>query len=139
MLRNIKTKYGQMYYYKNDRFIGSSLEYYGEYTGLEIDYVKPYIQDDDIIIDIGPEGGTQFFMAEAVYSVQIKPIGRAYTFAEAGGVRRPIPNTSQHRQDTDFSIGIGFLLFNRIDVSFGITTGTVIVKSYRFGGINIDL
>jgi outer membrane protein assembly factor BamA len=89
--------------------------------------------------DIGPEGGTQFFMAEAVYSVQIKPIGRAYTFAEAGGVRRPIPNTSQHRQDTDFSIGIGFLLFNRIDVSFGITTGTVIVKSHRFGGINIDL
>ncbi|MFT5366113.1 MAG: outer membrane protein assembly factor BamA [Candidatus Latescibacterota bacterium] len=89
--------------------------------------------------DIGPEGGTHFFMAEAVYSVHIKPLGRAYTFAEAGGLRRPIPNTRIHREDTDFSVGIGFLLFNRVDISFGITTGTVIVKSHKFGGINIDL
>ena len=58
MLRNIKTKYGQMYYYKNDKFIGASLEYYGEYTGLEIDYIKSYIQDNDIIIDIGANIGT---------------------------------------------------------------------------------
>lgn len=87
--------------------------------------------------DIGPEGGTQFFMAEAIYSAQLKPLGRAYTFAEAGGVRRPILNT--HREDIDFSVGIGFLLFNRIDISFGISTGTLIVKSHRFGGINIDL
>ena len=89
--------------------------------------------------DIGPEGGSQFFMAEAVYGIQIKPLGRAYTFAEAGGVRRPIPNTSIHREDIDYAVGIGFLLFNRIDISFGISTGTVIVKSHRFGGINIDL
>lgn len=89
--------------------------------------------------DIGPEGGSQFFMAEGVYSIHIKPLGRAYTFAEAGGVRRPIPNTSTHREDIDFSVGVGFLLFNRIDISFGISTGTLIVKSHRFGGINIDL
>ncbi|MBT3605917.1 MAG: BamA/TamA family outer membrane protein [Candidatus Latescibacteria bacterium] len=89
--------------------------------------------------DIGPEGGTQFFMAEALYHLRIKPLGSAYAFAEAGGLRRPIPNTNRHQEDTDFSVGIGFLLFNRIDISFGISTGTVIVKSHRFGGINIDL
>jgi len=87
--------------------------------------------------DIGPEGGNQFFMAEAVYGVDLKPLGRAYLFVEAGGVRRPL--ISANREDTDFAVGIGFLLFNRIDISFGISTGTLIVKSHRFGGINIDL
>jgi len=87
--------------------------------------------------DIGPEGGTAFFMAESVYSVQIKPIGRVYTFAESGGVRRPINGI--HRKDIDFAIGMGLLLFNRIDISYGISTGTLIVKSHHFGGIKIGL
>jgi outer membrane protein assembly factor BamA len=89
--------------------------------------------------DIGPEGGTQFFTVEAIYNIHIKPLGLAYAFAESGGLRRPVPNTNLHREDTDISFGIGFLLFNRIDISYGISTGTVIVKSHKFGGINIDL
>ena len=107
-------------------------------------YERFYLDDENQLRgvdrrDIGPEGGTQFFMTEAIYSLQIKPIGRAYAFAEAGGVRRPIPATNLNREDTDFSLGIGFLLFNRIDISFGISTGTLIVKSHRFGGIKLGL
>ncbi|MDA0711565.1 MAG: BamA/TamA family outer membrane protein [bacterium] len=89
--------------------------------------------------DIGPEGGTQFFTAEAVYSIQIRPLGNAYGFVESGGVRRRLAGTKTPRRELDFSVGMGFLMFNRIDISFGISTGTVIVKSHRFGGINIDL
>jgi len=58
MLAKADTKYGEMHYYKNDKFIGASLELYGEYTGLEIDYIKPYIHEDDIILDVGANIGT---------------------------------------------------------------------------------
>lgn len=87
--------------------------------------------------DIGPEGGTQFYMAEGVYSVRIRPMGRIYAFVESGGVRRPIGDINH--VDAGMAVGIGLLLFNRVDISFGISTGTLIVKSHRFGGIQIGL
>jgi hypothetical protein len=37
------------------------------------------------------------------------------------------------------TVGVGILLFNRIDISLGLTSGTLIVKSHRFGGINVGL
>lgn len=58
LVRKTNTRYGDMYYYANDQFIGASLEYYGEYTNLEIDYVKQFINEDDVIIDIGANIGT---------------------------------------------------------------------------------
>ena len=86
---------------------------------------------------IGPEGGTLFFVAEALYAVAIKPLGRIYAFAESGGVCRFVNDNS--RRDAGTAIGVGLLLFNRIDISFGINTGTLIVKSHRFGGIKFGL
>ena len=86
---------------------------------------------------IGPEGGTQFFTAEAIYAIDLKTLGRAYVFAESGGVRRTIGTI--RRNDADAAFGLGFLLFNRVDISFGISTGTLIVKSHRFGGIRLGL
>ena len=87
--------------------------------------------------DIGPEGGTAFFMVESLYAIQINPLGRVYAFAESGGVRRPI--NGARRADIDVAVGLGLLLFNRIDISYGISTGTLIVKSHHFGGIKIGL
>ncbi len=86
---------------------------------------------------IGPEGGTQFITVEGVYSIPFKPLGRIYLFAEGASLRRSINGLK--RQDTDGALGVGILLFNRIDISLGISTGTLIVKSHRFGGINVGL
>lgn len=86
---------------------------------------------------IGPEGGTLFFAAEALYVIDIKSLGRAYAFAESGGVCRFVDGDS--RRDAGAAFGVGLLLFNRIDISFGINTGTLIVKSHRFGGIALGL
>ena len=86
---------------------------------------------------IGPEGGTLFYSAEAIYAIDLKSLGRIYTFAESGGVYRSVNNTD--RKDADIAFGVGFLLFNRVDISFGISTGTLIVKSHRFGGIKLGL
>lgn len=86
---------------------------------------------------IGPEGGALFFATEALYAVDIKPLGRVYAFAESGGVYRFVNANS--RRDAGTAFGVGLLLFNRIDISFGINTGTLIVKSHRFikGGIGL--
>ena len=86
---------------------------------------------------IGPEGGTLFFATEALYAVAIKPLGRVYAFAESGGVLRFVNANS--RRDAGTAFGVGLLLFNRVDISFGINTGTLIVKSHRFikGGIGL--
>ncbi len=86
---------------------------------------------------IGPEGGALFFAAEAIYAIELKPMGRVYAFAESGGVHRAV--NDKNRRDAGFAFGVGLLLFNRIDISFGINTGTLIVKSHRFGGIKIGL
>ena len=86
---------------------------------------------------IGPEGGTQFFSLEGVYSVSINPVGRVYLFGESAGIRRIINGLNRNQAGATF--GIGVLLFERIDISFGMGTGTLIVKSHRFGGINVGL
>lgn len=44
-------------YYKNDTIIGKSLEYYGEYTELEIQLLRNFIKNDYIIYDIGANIG----------------------------------------------------------------------------------
>ena len=86
---------------------------------------------------IGPEGGTEFISLESLYSISMKPVGRLYAFAEWALVGRSV-NASYDTQ-SDRTFGIGILLFNRVDLSFGIGTGTLIVKSHRFGGINVGL
>ncbi|MDP6777216.1 MAG: BamA/TamA family outer membrane protein, partial [Candidatus Latescibacteria bacterium] len=86
---------------------------------------------------LGPEGGAQFASAELLYSISLGGLGRLYSFVEGAGVRRPIDGTV--RRDSDWTAGVGILLFNRVDISLGISTGTLIVKSHRFGGINVDL
>ena len=85
----------------------------------------------------GSEGGSKFISTEAIYSIAMKPVGRLYVFGEWAAVRRT--RNQIDKTGSDGTIGIGILLFNRVDLSFGIGTGTLIVKSHRFGGINVGL
>lgn len=86
---------------------------------------------------IGPEGGTEFVSIEGVYAIATRPIGRLYCFAEWAAIRRPV--AAFHRRDSNGTYGIGALLFNRVDISYGLKRGTLIVKFHRFGGINLGL
>lgn len=85
----------------------------------------------------GSEGGTKFISAEALYSIAMRPVGRLYVFGEWAAIRRPLNQIDKTGSDGTF--GIGILLFNRVDLSFGIGSGTLIIKSHRFGGINVGL
>ncbi len=86
---------------------------------------------------IGPEGGEEFVSVEAVYSFPFLPYARFYGFAEGAAIRRDLRPDS--RSDRGGSIGLGVVLFKRVDISLGIITSTLIVKSHRFGGINVGL
>ena len=114
----------------------------GTISGTPPFYERFYLDGDNQLRGverraIGPEGGTLFFLVESIYAINLKSLGRMYAFAEAGGVSRAV-NTLR-RKDADVAFGVGLLLFNRVDISFGISTGTLIVKSHRFGGIKLGL
>ena len=87
--------------------------------------------------EIGPEGGEEFVLAEVLYSIPFHRVGRAYAFIEGATVRRDFVTGS--RADQGGTLGIGVILFNRVDISLGMGTGTLIIKSHRFGGINVGL
>ena len=62
-----QTRYGKMLYNKNDTLVGKSLEQYGEWCQLELEFLTPYIPYGGICVDIGAYIGTHtLFFAEAV-------------------------------------------------------------------------
>jgi outer membrane protein insertion porin family len=87
--------------------------------------------------EIGPEGGEEFVSGELTFSLPFHEVGRAYTFVEGAAVRRGFVTGS--RTDQGATAGVGVILFKRIDISLGLSTGTLVVKSHRFGGINFGL
>jgi outer membrane protein insertion porin family len=88
--------------------------------------------------EIGPEGGEEFATAEIVYSVSVGRFGRVYGFGEGAAVRRDF-DTTPSRLERGATAGIGVLLFNRVDISLGLGTGTLVIKSHRFGGLHVGL
>ena len=54
MIESAKTRYADnFYFYSGDLFIGQSIKYYGEYTQVEIDYLKKYINEDTVVYEVG--------------------------------------------------------------------------------------
>lgn len=68
-------RYGNIYHYKNDQFIGRSLELYGEYCEAEIQVTRPYIDDDAVVYDVGSNIGSH-----AVAFSKIVPRGKVFAF-----------------------------------------------------------
>jgi FkbM family methyltransferase len=63
----VQTRYGKMLYNKHDTTIGKSLEKYGEWCQLELEFLTPYIPYGGICVDVGAYIGTHtLFFAEAV-------------------------------------------------------------------------
>ena len=51
-------KHGRFMYLNNDRYIGQSLEHYGEYSEGEVDLFKQILRPGDIVIEAGANIGT---------------------------------------------------------------------------------
>lgn len=56
-IKTAHTRYGDMAYYADDFYIGASLAMYGEYSELEIDFLRQIIKPDWTVIDVGANIG----------------------------------------------------------------------------------
>lgn len=53
-----RCKHGTFMFNRNDRFIGKSLDYYGEWSESEINLLEHFLKRGDTVIDIGANIGT---------------------------------------------------------------------------------
>ena len=58
MIRLRHCRYGPMLYLHNDKWIGKSLDYYGEVFEDQISLMKKFINEDDVVIDAGANIGS---------------------------------------------------------------------------------
>ncbi len=65
--RSAECRYGTLLFNQNDRFIGKSLEMYGEYSEGEIDLFRQVVQPGTIVLEVGANIGTHtLFLARQV-------------------------------------------------------------------------
>lgn len=72
-------------YYKNDTIIGHSIKHYGEYTELEIELLKNFINKEFIVYDVGANIGyhTLAFSKLAKYVYAFEPNTKHYKLLES--------------------------------------------------------
>lgn len=76
LITETKTKYSdRFYYYKNDQFIGQSLELYGEYCEPEVTVLSQFLTDNAVVYDIGGNIGVH-----AVAFATLAPQAQIYSF-----------------------------------------------------------
>jgi FkbM family methyltransferase len=57
-IRTVETRYGNMSYYADDRYVGKSVEVYGEYSELEVELWRKFLKPGSTVIDAGANLGT---------------------------------------------------------------------------------
>lgn len=75
------TRYNDKFaYYKNDTIIGTSLRYYGEYTELEIELLKNFLNKNSVVYDVGANIGyhTAAFASLAKHVYAFEPNKKNY-------------------------------------------------------------
>lgn len=75
LIKSTKTRYSdEFYFYENDEIIGAYLEFYGEYTQHEVDFLMQFLNKNCVVWDIGANIGyhTSAFasIAKQVYSFE---------------------------------------------------------------------
>jgi FkbM family methyltransferase len=56
-IKTVATRYGEMSYYADDLFIGASLALYGEYSELEVEFLRQIIKPGWTVLDVGANIG----------------------------------------------------------------------------------
>jgi FkbM family methyltransferase len=72
----IDCRYGRLIYYYYDVFIGSSLELYGEWAQLEIDFICKFLSSGDTVVDVGSFIGTHALSFAGAVGIT----GKVYAF-----------------------------------------------------------
>lgn len=68
--------YGQIYFFRNDLYLGRSLKEYGEWAQKELNFLRKLINDESVIVDAGSFIGTHAI----AFANFVGPLGRVYAF-----------------------------------------------------------
>jgi FkbM family methyltransferase len=71
-----ETRYGQMKYFARDKYLGRSLELYGEWSEGEVDLFRAFIKPGDVVVEAGANIGAH---TKALMDI-VGPTGRIYAF-----------------------------------------------------------
>lgn len=85
MIKSTKTRYSDDFsFYKNDEMIGNSLEYYGEYSQIEIEFLLSMLNKNSVVYDVGANIGyhTTAFASAAKKVYAFEPHPKNYAMLE---------------------------------------------------------
>jgi FkbM family methyltransferase len=74
--RRKRCRYGEMVYNVHDRYVGRSLELYGEYCEREVEIFRQLVGPGDWVVDVGANLGTHTLF----FARQVGPSGRVVAF-----------------------------------------------------------
>ena len=69
-------RHGPMLYLANDRYIGRSLDRYGEFSEGELELFRQLVRPDQVVLDIGANIGTH----TVAFAQMVEPAGVVYAF-----------------------------------------------------------
>jgi FkbM family methyltransferase len=72
----VKGKYGYVTYNKHDKYIGKSIEKYGEFSDLEVDVFRQVCQAGDVVIEVGANIGAHTLPLSQI----VGESGRVYAY-----------------------------------------------------------
>ena len=73
-------RYGQMLFNVNDRYIGRSLDLYGEYSEGEVALFRQIVWPGDVVVDVGAHVGAHTLF----FARQVGPAGRVLAVRQIG-------------------------------------------------------
>src|ERR1700733_1364742 len=79
-IRETDTRYGKMFYYHDDQFIGHALEKYGEYSEAEPALWSKFLRTGNYVIDVGANIGC-FTLALDALVTAMNPVYNGKVFA----------------------------------------------------------
>lgn len=109
-----QTRYGFLYSFSNDNYIGKSINQYGEYSQTEITLLEKHINASDTVIDVGANIGTHtlFFSKKITESgavISIEPQKIIYDLLKENIHINKLSNVTTHQFYLDKEEGIKYI------------------------------
>jgi FkbM family methyltransferase len=75
-IEKARCRYGTMFFFTSDKFLGRSLREYGEWAQREIDLLHDLLDGDSVVVDVGAFIGTHTL----AFASWVRPRGSVYAF-----------------------------------------------------------
>jgi len=129
-------RYGKMLFNKNDRYIGKSLDLYGEFSEAEIDLFRQIVKPGSVVVEVGANIGTHtLFIARQVgfdgAVIAFEPQRVVYQCLCANMALNSVTNVQCHQQAV--GAAAGNILVPSLDYSREENYGGLALEGWQQG------